>query len=390
MNLYDEDSSIRERVGNRQMTDVSSSDAKGPVPFLEAKGAVSSKFSIADAYLDPQDIATFVVTPEPAKGKFLALVDELSVRNLVPTLRFEEGKLVIRVFPKPRPKPTRPLLNLALFAATIATVFVTGLVLWEGSVVQREVLMPDANVNLQVGLFVLSLLGIVGLHEVGHKIACEVHGMDSTMPYFVPGIPPTGTFGAVISLRSPPRNRDALFDLGISGPLVAFVSLLIVTILSIQAAYLVPMGQALLWNKMKLAQPASWPEYPFLFDLLIPIVRPYPRGFALFFTQIEFAAWVGSLISYLNLLPIWQLDGGHLSRALFGPKGHKITSYLGLAVMAISGFWAFALLLFIMMSASGRGLSGVTPLDDWSPISTSRRLLYGIVIVMIMILFVKL
>jgi len=372
------------------MKGVSSSDAKGPVPFLEAKASVSSKFSIADAYLDPQDIATFVVTPEPAKGKFLALVDEMSVRNLVPTLRFEEGKLVIRVFPKPQPKPTRSLLNLALFVATIATVFVTGLVLWEGSVVQREVLMPDANVNLQVGLFVLSLLGIVGLHEIGHKIACEAHGMDSTMPYFVPGIPPTGTFGAVISLRSPPRNRDALFDLGISGPLVAFVSLLIVTILSIQAAYLVPMGQALLWNKLKLAQPASWPEYPFLFDLLIPIVRPYPRGFALFFTQIEFAAWVGSLISYLNLLPIWQLDGGHLSRALFGPKGHKITSYLGLAVMAISGFWAFALLLFIMMSASGRGLSGVAPLDDWSPISTSRKLLYGIVIVMIVILFVKL
>jgi len=372
------------------MTDMFSSEAKELVPFLEAKQSVSSKFNVVDAYLDPQNIPTFVVTPEPTKTRFGALVDELSAKGLVPTLRFEEGQLLIRVFPKPTPKPTRPLLNLALFAATIATVFVTGLVLWEGSVVQREVLMPDANVYLQVGLFVLSLLGIVGLHEIGHKIACEVHGMDSTMPYFVPGIPPTGTFGAVISLRSPPRNRDALFDLGISGPLVAFVSLLIVTILSIQAAYLVPMGQAILWNKLKLAQPASWPEYPFLFDLLIPIVRQYPQGFALFFTQIEFAAWVGSLISYLNLLPIWQLDGGHLSRALFGPKGHKVTSYFGLAVMALSGFWAFALLLLIMMFAGGRGFSGVAPLDDWSPVSTSRKLLYGIVIVMIIILFVKL
>jgi len=372
------------------MSEPLSSEAKELVSFLEAKASVSSRFTITDAYVDPQSIPTFVVVPEPAKQKFETLVDELSGKGLVPTLRFEGGNLLVRIFPKPRPRPTRPLVNLGLFAATIGTVFVTGFMLWEGSVVQREVLMPEANPYLQVGLFVLSLLGIVGLHEIGHKIACEVHDMDSTMPYFIPGIPPTGTFGAVISLRSPPRNRDALFDLGISGPLVAFGALLIVAVLSIQAAYLVPMGQAILWNRLKLAQPASWPEYPLLFDLLIPIVRPYPPGFALFFTQIEFAAWVGGLIGYLNLLPIWQLDGGHLSRALFGPKGHNITSYLGLAVMAISGFWAFALLLLIMMFASGRGLSGVAPLDDWSPISTSRKLLYGIVITMIIVLFVKL
>ncbi len=372
------------------MPEMPQGDAQETISFSETKTFVSSMFTITDAYVDPQNIPTFVVVPEPAKTKFEDLVAKLSSKGLVPTLRFEEGNLLIRVFLKPKPKPTKPLLNLALFAATIITVFVTGFVLWDASIVQKEVLMPEANVYVQAGLFVLSLLGIVGLHEIGHKIACEIHGMDSTMPYFVPGIPPTGTFGALISLKSPPHNRDALFDLGVSGPLVAFVSLLIVTVLSIQAAYLVPIGQAILWNRLNLAQPASWPEYPFLFDLLIPIVRPYPQGFALFFTQIEFAAWVGSLISYLNLLPIWQLDGGHLSRALFGPKGHKITSYLGLAVMVISGFWAFALLLSIMMFASGRGLSGVAPLDDWSPVSTSRKLLYGIVIVMIIILFVKL
>lgn len=372
------------------MSEPPSTEEKESISFSEARASVSARFHVTDAYVDPQNIPTFVVVSEPAKRRFTDLVEELSDKGLVPTLRFEEGNLLIRVFPKPEPKPTRPLVNLVLFLATIGTVFVTGLVLWEGSTVQREVLMVEANPYLQVGLFVLSLLGIIGLHEIGHKIACEVHGMDSTMPYFVPGIPPTGTFGAVISLRSPPRNRDALFDLGMSGPLVAFVSLLIVTVLSIQAAYLVPMGQAVLWNRLKLAQPASWPEYPLLFDLLIPLVRPYPQGFALFFTQIEFAAWIGSLISYLNLLPIWQLDGGHLSRALFGSRRHRITSYVGLLIMALSGFWAFALLLSIMMFASGKGRSGVAPLDDWSPVSTSRKLLYGVVIIIIAILFVRL
>lgn len=358
--------------------------------FSEAKASISSRFAVVDAYLDPQDIPTFVVRPEPAKLKFRSLVDEMSGKGLVPTLRFEDGGLLIRVFPKPKLKPTRPLINVVLLAGTIGTVFATGFVLWEGSVLQREVLMPGTEPYLPVSLFVLSLFAIVGLHEVGHKIACEVHRMDSTMPYFIPGVPPTGTFGAVISLRSPPRNRDALFDLGLSGPMVAFVSLIIVTILSIQTAYLVPIADAILWNKLGLAQPASWPEYPLLFDLLIPAVRPYPRGFVLFFTQIEFAAWIGSLISYLNLLPIWQLDGGHMARALLGSKGHKIASYIGLAAMVLSGFWVFALLLSIMMFLSGRGSSGVIPLDDWSPLSASRKVMYVAVIFMITILFVRL
>lgn len=368
----------------------SSSEIGLSTPFSEAKASVSSRFNVIDAYVDPQGVPTFMVTPEPAKKKFESLVDELSKKELVPTLRLEEGKLMVRVFPKPKSRRSRPLINLGLFVATVATVYATGFVLWEGSVLQREVLMPNADPNLQVSLFVLSLLAIVGLHELGHKIACEIHGMDSTMPYFIPGIPPTGTFGAVISLRSPPRNRDALFDLGLSGPLVAFISLLIVTVLSIHSAYLVPIGDAILWNRLKLAQPASWPEYPLLFDLLIPIVRPYPRGFVLFFTQIEFAAWIGSLISYLNLLPIWQLDGGHAARALLGPRGHKMASYLGLIVMVVSGFWTFALLLSIMMFASGRGSSGMALLDEWSPLSTSRKIAYIAIVAMIILLFVRL
>lgn len=360
------------------------------ISFSEAKASVLSRFTVIDAYVDTQGIPTFVLRPEPAKPKFESLVDEMSNKGLVPTLRLEDDALMIRVFPKPKLKPTRPLINLGLLVGTIGTIFATGFVLWEGSVLQREVLMPGTEPFYPVSLFVLSLLAIVGLHEIGHKIACEAHKMDSTMPYFIPGVPPTGTFGAVISLRSPPRNRDALFDLGLSGPLVAFVSLVIVTVLSIQTAYLVPVGDAILWNRLGLAQPASWPEYPLLFDLLIPAVRPYPEGFVLFFTQIEFAAWIGSLISYLNLLPIWQLDGGHMARALFGSKGHRIASYVGLAVMVLSGFWVFALLLSIMMFLSGRSSSGVVPLDDWSPLSASRKLVYVAVLVMITILLVML
>jgi membrane-associated protease RseP (regulator of RpoE activity) len=365
-------------------------EAMSSVSFQEAKALVLSRFTVTDSYVDPQGIPTFTIRSELVKSKFENLVSEMSQKSLVPTLRSEEGNLMVRVFPAPRLKPTRPIINLVLFVATIATVFVTGFVLWEGSVLQREVLMPNSEPYVQVSLFVLSLFAIVGLHEVGHKIACEIHKMDSTMPYFIPGFPPTGTFGAVISLRSPPRNRDALFDLGMSGPMVAFVSLFIVTVLSIQTAYLVPIGDAMLWNKLGLAQPASWPEYPLLFDLLTPIVRSLPKNFVLLFTQTEFAAWIGSLVSYLNLLPIWQLDGGHMSRAVLGTRGHKLTSYIGLAVMIISGFWVFALLLSIMMFLSGRGSSGVVPLDDWSPLSTSRKIFYVFVIIMIIVLFVRL
>jgi membrane-associated protease RseP (regulator of RpoE activity) len=74
----------------------------------------------------------------------------------------------------------------------------------------------------------------------------------------------------------------------------------------------------------KLVQQAFWPMYPLLFDIVQPIIRPTLEGYSLILTQVELAAWVGSLLTFLNILPVWELDGGHISRAVFGARGHRI------------------------------------------------------------------
>ena len=89
--------------------------------------------------------------------------------------------------------------------------------------------------------------------------------------------------------------------------------------------------------------------------------------------QVIFAAWIGSLLTFLNTLPIWQLDGGHVARAVLGPKGHKMASVVGLGVLFFSGFWVFALLLLVFIMAGRRSWAGVEPLDDVSPLSNSRK-----------------
>jgi membrane-associated protease RseP (regulator of RpoE activity) len=108
-------------------------------------------------------------------------------------------------------------------------------------------------------------------------------------------------------------------------------------------------------------------------------------------TQIAFAAEVGALITFLNILPVWQLDGGHIARAAFGDKGHKLIALLGFAVLFLAGYWGFALLLgFFMLISYRRGfalLEGVAPLDDVSPLSTSRKVLLAVALMMLVVCF---
>src|SRR5207245_9032112 len=92
--------------------------------------------------------------------------------------------------------------------------------------------------------------------------------------------------------------------------------------------------------------------------------------------QLVNAAQVGALLTFLNIVPAWQLDGGHISRAVFGPDGHRIATYVGLGILLLAGFWPFALLVIVMMGFSGRGVRGVEPLDDVSPVSNYRKILY--------------
>ena len=355
----------------------------GP-PLETIRSTVAAYFQVRDAFLDPYGVPTIQVAAEPVKTKFKSLLDQLAQQRLVAAIRGTGDTLTIKIFQKPPVKPSRRMINLILFVATLGTVFAAGYLIWTAF---AEVVAPRANSYLMGAEFAVGLLAIIGLHEFGHQAAAKYHKLDATLPYFIPGPPPFvpfGTFGALISLREPPANRDQLFDLGLSGPVVGFIVTILVGLLWIAFGLPLTDGQVTaLVNQGKITF-ADWPSQPallILLDNLRSLLRPDVAPHAILYSQLFFAAQIGALLTFLNIIPAWQLDGGHISRAAFGPEGHRIATVLGVIGLFLTGYYGFALLLLIFMSFSRRGFSGVEPLDDISPISNSRKILYVLALV---------
>jgi membrane-associated protease RseP (regulator of RpoE activity) len=181
--------------------------------------------------------------------------------------------------------------------------------------------------------FSASLLAILFSHEMGHYLACRYYKVDATLPYFIPAPPMflAGTFGAFIKIRSPIPSRHALFDIGLAGPLAGFVvaiPLAVIGVLTVAPAgplqdHLIYFNDPLLFRLI--AKLAGVP--------LDPNALPNPY---------YMAAWLGLLVTSLNLMPVGQLDGGHGIFAVFGPRAHKITgrvAFVTVAVLAVLGFW---------------------------------------------------
>ena len=334
------------------------------------------------------------------------LVEQLRPEGLIAAIRGTADTLTIKVFQKPQVKQSRRTINLGLFLATVVSVTVAGYFLWTGGLGPQtlqaqynEIILPGASPYLEAGVFAAGLLAIIGLHEFGHKAATVVHGLEASFPYFIPGPPPIGTFGALISLKGPPTNRDQLFDLGLSGPVVGFIVTMVVgTISMLFGPALTPakLSQLTTWDSTcstylqvtSCFSNVSFPAQPLILVLLSNLTG-FINPNVIYDQQLFFAAQIGALLTFLNVVPAWQLDGGHISRAVFGPGGHRIATVIGLGLLLISGFWAFAILVLVMMSFTRRGFAGVEPLDDVSPVSNSRKILYLVGIAMLVLTFAR-
>lgn len=199
--------------------------------------------------------------------------------------------------------------------------------------------------------FSASLLAILFSHEMGHYLACRYYKVNATLPYFIPAPPlfVTGTFGAFIKIRSPIPSRRALFDIGLAGPLAGFVvaiPLSVVGVLTVGPP-IPAQGHLLYFND------------PLLFRLIaklggIPLDPNSPTN------PYYMAAWIGLLVTSLNLMPVGQLDGGHGTFALFGERAHHIigrVAFVVMSVLAVLGFlwhgspsgFLYAVLLGVMM-----------------------------------------
>jgi len=299
-----------------------------------------------------------------AESAFAILEERFKRLGFLPLLRRTKGKDTILVAPAPAEKrASRPIVNLALFLATVGTVILAG-ALQEGYNP-----LTDPPLAVLTGIpFALALMGILVTHELAHFLVARARGMRPSLPYFIP-IPfsPVGTFGAVIRMEAPIRDRKTLFDVGISGPLAGLVVSLIALVVGLSRSEVVA-----------LAAPLPGTMYlgtGILVEWITGLVMgPLPDHLDVLLDPIAFAGWFGVFITAMNLIPLSQLDGGHVGYAFFG-KAHRfvaIVVFLGLLAMAVfwTGWliWGFFILIF-------GGLRHPPPLNDITPLDTKRKLL---------------
>jgi hypothetical protein len=309
-----------------------------------------------------------------SKRNFKNLVKKLEEKGYVPILRMRDGRVVITIGRLP-PEYQRAVsfssarlksLWLPLFIATCLTISLSGYMMSVG-LAERKLL--SSGVIVSTLFFMFSMVSIFGVHELGHKLACLLHQAESTPPYFIPGPPPLGTFGAVIFQSKPLVNKDELFDLGVSGPLAGLVVAAIVSAIGLKLS-----SMTLESSEGLVTIPTS-----ILFDLIGSMVVPsVPKGYTLVLSPVAYAGWAGFLLTYLQLLPVWQLDGAHVSYAVFGRKAQKFLWAIGLVLMVLSGFLMMAVLVLVFMTMQ----KGAHPelLDEVTPLSNSRKALYALVL----------
>ncbi|HYX72418.1 MAG TPA: site-2 protease family protein, partial [Nitrososphaera sp.] len=281
--------------------------------------------------------------------------------------------IVIAVFkvPKQKVRAKRKLpLHLIFFALAVTFVFYDGL-MRSGSIFAKAHVSDPV---LLAGAYTMSLMGILGIHELGHMIALKHYNIKASWPYFIPGVPGfIPTFGALITQQSNMPSRNVMFDVGIAGPIAGLIITIIVSIYGSAVSTLIPLEDY---------QRLSDEDMLFSFDtglLMIATLHMTDKvvdNMVLVMSPLLFAAWIGFALTAINLVPAWQLDGGHLARAMFGERWHRIITYAGIGALFLMRFWPMAILVLIL---SQRIPSNV-PLDDVTPLSQKRKMLFFIAI----------
>ena len=321
---------------------------------------------------------------EPPDRAFERLKGSVGDRAL-PFLQEDEalGAAVVLV-PRPAadvPKQRYgPWLNWLLHFLTLITT------MWAGaSYAGVNVLHEPARIT--AGLpYALGLLSILGVHELGHYFTARHYRLDVTPPYFIPVPFALGTFGAFIQMRSPPENRKALFDVAVAGPIAGLVIAVPALLIGLRASAVVQPVTPDALGQMGVGMPVES-------SILFALAAKLSMGDALQFGHIiklsplAFAGWLGIFITALNLLPIGQLDGGHMAQGMFGARrgtviGHvAMWTLLLLAIFVWPGLFMWAIIVFFLAG------SVTPPLNDLTPIAPGRRALgYLMFVVLILIL----
>jgi len=228
------------------------------------------------------------------------------------------------------------LFLLTVITTTVAGAMLNGVIPWE---------TPE---KIYLGLpFSLTLLFILLVHELSHYLMSRKHHVSASLPYFIPAPSLIGTFGAIIKMKPPIFDRRALIDIGASGPIGGFVVAIIAVIVGLSYSNMVPL------EELQKTEGSLSLGNSILFYILAKIVLQIdPSKYDIVLHPVAFAGWIGFLVTSLNLLPIGQLDGGHIIYALFNEK-HEWIAKITIPVLILLGIifwegwliWAFLMIL---------------------------------------------
>ena len=226
-----------------------------------------------------------------------------------------------------------PWTNLGLFLATIVSTLVVGALTWY--YIPFSALRADPLLVLRAWPFTAAVLGVLATHELGHYVLGRYHGVDVSLPYVIPFIFPFGTLGAIIRMRGQMPDRKTLFDIGIAGPLAGLAATIVVTAIGLSlppvevpAQVLERGGQAIVFNNPPLlkiiatllGQPTEYTD---------PSVAVNP---------VIIGGWVGMFFTVLNLLPVGQLDGGHILRAILGESQERVAALVPAVLLGFAAY----------------------------------------------------
>lgn len=339
--------------------------------------------------------------PEPGfirfRGRFLCdlsicfdeLRDRFERHDFTPMIREEEGELSLIALPHIfDPPPSNWAINLILLMATILSTLLVAAV---GEIAANSPAELDlievytlALQNLWLGIpFSATLMLILGAHELGHYFAARYHKVPVSLPYFLPmPFSIIGTLGAFIRLKAPIKNRRALLDIGAAGPLAGFVFAVPILLIGLATSEMTALpesggytleGNSILYALMKIA----------VFGRFLP-----DGNEDVLLNQVAWAGWVGLLVTAINLIPLGQLDGGHIAYVLFGRRAKAlfwpvILGLVALTLITSTPTWAIWVVLLFFL-----GRRYAEPLDDVTEIDGRRRVIAILTLVLFFLVFV--
>ena len=335
-------------------------EASKEIEFI--KGLVARHFPVYDVRVT-YDVVEFFCRVEPTtlEQNFEDLREDMGKNGYIPMITYDKGEHIVTVAKKPTAKYRSSYVNIALLVVTFLTMVLAGALDWGG--------YADEGLTLNTVLmgmltFTLPLMAILGIHELGHFFMARKRKVAASMPFFIPSIPPLGTFGAFISLRDPIPNKKTLMEIGVAGPIAGLLMAIpfgiIGLMLTNSEARTVPLNVG--------SEGVMGISFPLLYmwlEQLVPINGDYLMH------PTAFAAWVGFLVTALNLLPVGQLDGGHVARALLGARA-KYLSWVTVAVLVVIGFFYMGWLLFALLILF-LGARHPPPLNDITPLDMKRK-----------------